>query len=93
MTRIRKQILIRVFYVNPWVVHQFEITPKAFANFSPGLERSDNPGIRTSDTHGTLTGFRLTLSGFRRKIKLCPRVLAMLEPWAGVSQRLRRISN
>ncbi|HXC71447.1 MAG TPA: hypothetical protein VN644_15805 [Pyrinomonadaceae bacterium] len=21
------------------------ITPKAFANFSPGLERSDNPGI------------------------------------------------
>jgi hypothetical protein len=22
------------------------ITPKAFANFSPGLERSDNPGIR-----------------------------------------------
>jgi hypothetical protein len=25
------------------VVH-FEITPKAFANFSPGLERSDNPG-------------------------------------------------
>jgi len=22
----------------------FEITPKAFANFSPGLERSDNPG-------------------------------------------------
>jgi len=29
-------------------VRQFEtsaITPKAFANFSPGLERSDNPGI------------------------------------------------
>jgi len=25
-------------------VRQFEITPKAFANFSPGLERSDNPG-------------------------------------------------
>jgi hypothetical protein len=23
-------------------------TPKAFANSSPGLERSDNPGIRTS---------------------------------------------
>src|SRR5215213_9098475 len=22
-------------------------TPKAFASFSPGLERSDNPGIRT----------------------------------------------
>jgi len=31
---------------------QFEnliaITPKAFANFSPGLERSENPGIITS---------------------------------------------
>jgi hypothetical protein len=29
------------------VVRQFKIlmnTPKAFANFSPGLERSDNPG-------------------------------------------------
>jgi len=25
---------------------QFEITPKALANFSPGLERSENPGIR-----------------------------------------------
>jgi len=24
---------------------QFENTPKAFANFSPGLERSDNPGL------------------------------------------------
>src|SRR5215213_2082893 len=26
---------------------QFELTPKAFANFSPGLERCDNPGLRT----------------------------------------------
>jgi len=25
----------------------FENTPKALANFSPGLERSDNPGSRT----------------------------------------------
>ena len=23
---------------------EFEITPKAFANFSPGFERSKNPG-------------------------------------------------
>jgi len=30
------------------VVHQFETTPKAFANLSPGLERSDNPGRDTS---------------------------------------------
>ena len=26
------------------VVHQFEITPKAFANFSPGFEHRENPG-------------------------------------------------
>ena len=31
--------------VHRLVVHQFEITPKAFANFSPRLERSDNLGI------------------------------------------------
>jgi len=24
--------------------HLWQLTPKAFANFSPGLERSDNPG-------------------------------------------------
>ncbi len=28
---------------------QFELTPKAFANLSPGLERSDNPGLRTEN--------------------------------------------
>jgi hypothetical protein len=27
------------------VVTQFELTPKAFANLSPRLERSDNPGL------------------------------------------------
>ena len=29
-------------------VSQLEITPKAFANCSPGLERSDNPGLTGS---------------------------------------------
>jgi len=28
------------------VVHQFEITPKAFANFSPGFEHRENPGTQ-----------------------------------------------
>jgi hypothetical protein len=44
------------------------ITPKAFANFSPVLERSDNPGIRTLSRHRTLKGFanRQALSGFSR---------------------------
>jgi hypothetical protein len=40
-------------------------TPKAFANFSPGLERSENPGS-VIDIQLTLKGFvgRQTLSGF-----------------------------
>jgi len=35
------------FYFNAegmQVVMQFELTPKAFANVSPGFERSENPG-------------------------------------------------
>jgi hypothetical protein len=41
-------------------------TPKAFANFSPGLERSDNPGKAATTIASTLKGFaaRGTLSGF-----------------------------
>jgi len=40
----------------------------------------------------TLKGFanRLTLSGFGRDLNFCPRVLATLEPWAEISERLRR---
>jgi hypothetical protein len=42
-------------------------TPKAFANFSPGLERSDNPGIAIKKKKITLKGFgnRRALSGFQ----------------------------
>jgi len=41
-------------------------TPKAFANFSPGLERSNNPGDEFPKCALTLKGFanRRTLSGF-----------------------------
>jgi hypothetical protein len=40
-------------------------TPEAFANSSPGLERSDNPGVRLTNSLQTLKGFlsRRTLSG------------------------------
>jgi hypothetical protein len=40
-------------------------TPKALANFSPGLERSDNPGVGPLMYIPTLKGFaaRGTLSG------------------------------
>jgi len=30
--------------IETFALRQFEITPEALANFSPGLERSDNPG-------------------------------------------------
>jgi hypothetical protein len=48
---------------------QFEkiLTPKAFANFSPGLELATTLGFKQK-THSTLKGFanRLTLSGLER---------------------------
>jgi len=41
-------------------------TPKALANFSPGLSLRSNPGIKILNNHLTLKGFanRLTPSGF-----------------------------
>ena len=67
-------------------------TPKAFANPSPGLERSDNPGIEYKKTIKPRRGSSLmrTLSGFTRLFLINPRVVAALQPWAGVSERLRR---
>ena len=53
-------------------VCQFQFrTPKALANFSPGLERSDNPGL-TIDSQLTLKGFvaKGTLSGLKRFLNL-----------------------
>jgi len=38
------------------VVHQFKITPEAFANFSPGFEHRENPG--------TQFGIDQTMKGF-----------------------------
>jgi len=49
-------------------------TPKALANFSPGLERSDNPGGSFHHTIETLKGFvpRQTLSGFKAFLDVYP---------------------
>ena len=52
------------------VANPFEITPKAFANFSPGFERIANPGIRTSIRLGTLQGFANRLIPFRVRPEL-----------------------
>jgi hypothetical protein len=43
---------------------QFE-TPKALANLSPGLERSDNPGLARKIFRQTLKGFLLRRTLFR----------------------------
>jgi hypothetical protein len=46
------------------------LTPKACANFSPGLERSNNPGNSNKTRIKTLKAFagRLTLSGLKRNL-------------------------
>jgi hypothetical protein len=70
-------------------------TPQAFANFSPGLERSDNPGIGELSNLGNPEGGSSNSEPFQGLVAiliLCPRVLATLEPWAEISERLRRIS-
>ena len=43
---------------------QFENTPKAFANFSPGFERSENPGFVVNDQLNPV-GVRLPPNPFR----------------------------
>ena len=70
------------------------LTPKVFANESPELERSDNSGINQEQFDKTLKGFLLarTLSGLIIIFVLGPKVLAALETWATISERLRRSS-
>ena len=73
--------LIAGFFLSlskPYVRHQFEITPKAFANFSPRLKRSDNLGIRSQNSHSTLKRVRQLPNPFRvgRDFEFFPRVLA-----------------
>src|SRR5215212_7724041 len=61
-------------------VRWWMVTPKAFANSSPGLERSDNPGLTNQNKRKTLKGFhgRRTLSGFNQYFIRIPTVLAAL---------------
>jgi hypothetical protein len=68
--------------------------PKAFANFSPGLERQRQPWDRIKENDLTLKGFGLsgTLAGFVTSFNDAPRVVATLQLWAKISERLRRIS-
>ena len=69
-------------------------TPKALANFSLGLERRDNPRsklekcINPERVSSAANPYRVD-----EKRSLFPGVLALLEPRAEISQRLRRTSN
>ena len=67
------------------------VTLKAFANFSPELERSDNPGL-AQIIYQTLKGFggQQTLSGFLSIFNSSTQGSRYLEPWAEISERLRR---
>ena len=72
-------------------MHQFENeTPKAFTNFSPGLEERE-PWDHKFILVLTLKGFanRGTLSGFAINI-LFPGLSLALRRWADTSERLRR---
>ena len=65
-------------------MHQFEITPKAFANFSPGFERSREPWENNLKSHQTLKGLDScrTLAGFNDYFcDLIPGLSLRLQPW------------
>src|SRR5215212_1483536 len=83
---------------------QYGVTPKALANSSPGFERSREPwdinqkksdqtlkGLAGWRTLSGLIGWR-TLSGLMNIPCPDPRVVASLQPWAEISERLRRNS-
>ena len=71
---------------------QFELTPKALANFSPGLELATTLGFKIEVVLNPerVRRVRKPFQGITTLISYVPRVLAMLEPWAEISQRLRR---
>src|ERR1043166_4852805 len=69
--------------------------PKALANFSPGFERSENPGYALTKFAANpervphvRNPFRVVRLSFVHGL---PRVLTAFEPGAEISQRLRRI--
>jgi hypothetical protein len=53
------------------VMMQFELTPEALANFSPGFEEREPWGTSTSNRRSNPEGFakHRTLSGFNRSSK------------------------
>ena len=82
--------------ITPKALKFEQVTPKAFANLSPGFERSENPGKQINKKESTLKGLGMCGNNpFRVTEKYCrdvPRVVAALQPWAEISERLRRCS-
>src|SRR5919205_2319637 len=75
----------------PKALAKFILTPKALANLSPGLERSDNPGYIRKITDNP-ERVRQLANPFRVQAILFadPMVVASLQPWAEISERLWR---
>ena len=70
-----------------------KITPKAFANVSPGFEQSENPGFGPFNSRVNPERVRLERNPFRVPTPCGlndPRVVAALQLWADISERLRR---
>ena len=63
-----------------------------FMIFTPGLECNDNPGYPIQIHALTLKGLGgwRTLTGFINCLGCAPRVVVALQPWAEISERLRR---
>ena len=76
-------------FANPSPV---KITPKAFANFSPGFERSENPGTLPNDELKPCKGSSQgePFQGSALVSLVYPGLSLALQPWAGISERLRR---
>jgi hypothetical protein len=70
-------------------------TPKAFANFSPGLEPCDNPGIKQPPTFQRCKRWRVEVRP-RQRLQRCDSSFVidpgLFQPWARICKRLRRCS-
>jgi len=69
---------------------QFENTPKAFANFSPGLELATTLGHERKEFNAESVGQIALANAFSvgSVLSLNP---GLKQPWAEISERLRRI--
>jgi hypothetical protein len=72
---------------------QFELTPKALANVSPGLERLRQPRDHVNEKITNAESVRPVRKELLQSSKedAIPFIPVLKQPWAEISQRLRRI--